>query len=76
MKWDGQDKSVAIELGEDTILLKLDEQRAKVNSVFTPLDVPPKLINGSTMVPVRFVTESLGCSVQWLPKTQQVLVFF
>jgi hypothetical protein len=29
------------------------------------LDVPAKLINGRTMVPVRFIAEALGCVVNW-----------
>ena len=29
------------------------------------LDVPAKIINGRTMVPLRFISESLGCQVNW-----------
>ena len=28
-------------------------------------DVPPQIINGRTMVPVRWVAEALGANVQW-----------
>jgi len=28
-------------------------------------DVPPQLINGRTMVPVRWVAETLGAEVEW-----------
>jgi hypothetical protein len=38
-----------------------------ISSVFDDrtLDAPAKLINGRTMVPVRFIAETLGCTVQW-----------
>lgn len=36
------------------------------------LDVPPFIVNGSTLVPVRAVAESLGCSVKWDPQTYTV----
>ena len=36
------------------------------------LDSPPFIVNGSTLVPVRAVAESLGCSVKWDPQTYTV----
>ena len=36
------------------------------------LDSPPFIVNGSTLVPVRAVAESLGCSVEWDPQTYTV----
>ncbi len=36
------------------------------------LDVPPFIVNGSTLVPVRAVAESLGCSVKWDQQTYTV----
>lgn len=36
------------------------------------LDTPPFIVNGSTLVPVRAVAESLGCSVRWDPQTYTV----
>ena len=38
------------------------------------LDVPAKLINGSTMVPVRFVSEALGAEVEWNQKNSYALI--
>jgi len=37
-------------------------------------DVPPQIINGRTMVPVRWVAEALGADVWWEKKTQSVLI--
>ena len=36
------------------------------------LDSPPFIVDGSTLVPVRAVAESLGCSVEWDPQTYTV----
>ena len=36
------------------------------------IDTPPFIVNGSTLVPVRAVAESLGCSVEWDPQTYTV----
>ena len=36
------------------------------------LDSPPFIVNGSTLVPVRAIAESLGYNVQWDPQTYTV----
>lgn len=33
-------------------------------------DVPPQIINGRTMIPLRAVTEALGAEVTWKPSTK------
>ncbi|MGB9920843.1 MAG: stalk domain-containing protein [Moorellales bacterium] len=37
-------------------------------------DVPPQLIKGRVMVPVRWVAEALGARVEWEPENNQVRV--
>jgi hypothetical protein len=43
-----------------------------VNGNAISSDVPPQIINGSTMVPVRVISEALGASVSWDSSTQTV----
>ena len=38
-------------------------------------EVPPRIIDGRTMVPVRAVTEALGCIVEWEDEYKMVYVF-
>ena len=35
-------------------------------------DVPPQIVNGRTMVPLRVIFEALGASVEWEPATSTV----
>lgn len=37
-------------------------------------DTPGQIINGRTMVPVRFVAEALGAEVNWLPNINRVVI--
>jgi hypothetical protein len=38
------------------------------------MDVMPRLINDRTMVPVRAVTEAVGCTVEWHSEDQRVVI--
>ena len=38
---------------------------AVLNGEFVPIDQPPEIVNGRTMVPFRFIAESLGAEVAW-----------
>ncbi|MDR2711669.1 MAG: copper amine oxidase N-terminal domain-containing protein [Clostridiales bacterium] len=39
-----------------------------------PLDVAPKIVNGRTLVPLRFIAETLGCKVDWDSQSQTVTI--
>lgn len=58
----------------DLIELPIKAEYAKVNGKDVPLDVPAQILNGRTMVPIRFVAEALGCEVEWLDKEKTVVI--
>lgn len=47
---------------------------AVVNGQTVQLDVPAKIVQGRTVVPLRFISESLGARVQWLGESRTVLI--
>ena len=42
------------------------------NAETRSLDVPPQIIDGRTMVPLRFIGDVLGASVEWNGQTRQI----
>lgn len=54
--------------------LNIGSNEAFVNGEEKTLDVPPRLIEDRTMVPVRFVAEALGADVHWLEATRTVRI--
>ncbi len=77
--WDPAEKKVTISLAPTTIELWIGKNTAKVNGVSKPIDssnpkVVPEVINGRTMVPLRFVTENLGCDVNWDQNTKTITI--
>jgi hypothetical protein len=46
-----------------------------VNGQPVALDVPPMIVGGRTLVPLRFLGEALGASVNWDPSNYTVSIF-
>jgi len=74
VSWDGTSREVtAIKDGLE-ILLKIDSTQAFVNDVELTIDVPASIKDSRTMVPLRFVAESTGATVDWDGATRTVSI--
>lgn len=61
--------------GEGKVVeLALGNNDALVDGQTTYMDVPARAVNGRTMVPLRFVSESLGADVRWLSANRTVAI--
>ncbi|MDB5052425.1 MAG: hypothetical protein JWM44_475 [Bacilli bacterium] len=67
--WDDATKTITAVKGITTVKLQLGNTTASVNGESKDLTVAPQSINGSTLVPLRFVSEAFGGDVQWDPET-------
>lgn len=82
IEWSNSDDKVTIKRGDKTIELWIGKNIAKINGVDTLIDpnnpnVMPMIVNpGRTMLPLRFISEALGCTVDWEEATQKVTVQF
>ncbi|RAP78151.1 N-acetylmuramoyl-L-alanine amidase [Paenibacillus montanisoli] len=63
---------VTISNGETNMVLTIGNKNAVVNDRVVPLDAPAIITSGSTMVPLRFVSEQFGVSVYWDKTTRSV----
>ena len=72
--WIDRSKTVTGTRNNKTVKLRIDSNLAYVDGVETILDVPATIINGRTMVPVRFISEMLGESVEWDGTTKTVKI--
>ena len=57
-----------------TVVLTIGSTKARVNGKEVTLDVPAKIVNSRTLVPLRFVGESLDAAVDWIDKTKTVVI--
>lgn len=74
INWDEKTQTVTATKDITTITVIIGSQQATVNGQVKPLDVPAQIINGRTLVPVRFISESLGASVIWDETIQTVTI--
>lgn len=71
--WDGAAKTVTARKDDTEIRLIVGGQ-ALVNDQPVYLDVPAKIVESRTMVPLRFVSEVFGCQVNWSEDDQTVYI--
>lgn len=72
--WDAGYRTVTAEKDSTTISLAIGSSFAKVNGEVKTLDTPAIIEQNRTLVPVRFVAESLGSDVQWDGDTRTVFI--
>ena len=87
--WDTKEKKITCKLAvpslaltekkENVITMFIGKPMAKINGKEVQIDpknpkITPIIINGRTMVPVRFLAESLGCEVKWDANTKTITI--
>lgn len=77
--WYPETQSVIAYNSEITVGLQIGNNSATLSSDYYGsidvfLDVEPQIINGSTMVPARFVGETSGADVSWLSASRTVVI--
>lgn len=74
VNWDEDTQTVMAAKGDIVVMLQIGNTTAWVNGEAEALDVPAKIINDRTMVPARFVSETLGCKVEWDELKRRVFI--
>lgn len=74
--WDPVFKLVIITLDKNQIYLQIGTNFASVNGKKVTLDAAPIISGGYTLVPIRFISESLGADVQWEPNTKTITIIY
>ena len=70
--WDGAEKKITITRGSFEMVLWMDKTTAKIDGQDKIMKVPPTSVKGSTLVPLRFIAEAFGATVNFNSKTQEI----
>lgn len=74
VRWDDLNDTVTILKPGKDIFLRLGSRSAIINGVEMTLTAPPQIVEGRTMVPLRFIGEALDAVVNWESTTKTVSV--
>ncbi|QIB68781.1 hypothetical protein Ami103574_05350 [Aminipila butyrica] len=74
VEWDNTTKTASATLGNRKIRVSMDSTTASVDGSTVQLDAAPFVQNGTTMVPLRFISESLDAQVAWDGPAHRVVV--
>lgn len=65
VSWDDATQTVTAEKEGKVIKLKINEDTVYVNGEAVKIDVPARIVNGRTLIPLRFIGENLDSGVEW-----------
>ena len=65
VEWDSVTQTAIVKKQNEIITFSIDNTAATVNGIQKTMDVPARLINDKTLVPLRFLSEELGFNVEW-----------
>jgi len=54
----------------------LVQRNVRVNGAENQMDVVPQVVNGRTLIPLRFVAEFLGSQIEWIGSQQMVVIVY
>ena len=74
VNWNHQTYTVEIVRQDNVITLEIGSRKALVNNRSVDIDVAAELYQDTTYVPIRFVSEVLGYSVDWDGVMRMVMI--
>jgi hypothetical protein len=75
-EWIALESRIDISAFENILSMWLGRTDIRVNGANNSMDIAPESINGRTMLPVRFVAENIGCQIEWIASTQEIVIVY
>ncbi len=72
--WNDSTNRIIITKDKDVIEMRIGDKFAKVNGAIMQTEVAPILANGTVMLPVRFVSESIKAEVMWEGSSRSIVL--
>ena len=76
VNWDGETKTIVSydPVSDVSITMQIDSANMFVGEESVELDVPAKIVNDRTVVPIRAIAEGMNSEVKWDGETRTVIV--
>ncbi len=81
VSWDGDERRIIITLTnldgtKRVVKMWVNKTTAEIDGEQVELDSPPTILSGRTLVPVRFISEAFGASVNWNQEERAVTIVY
>lgn len=74
VEWDQETQTATATMNNTAVAFSINDTSAEVNGTAATMDVPARLINDKTMVPLRFLSEEMGYTVTWDEATRTAVI--
>ena len=74
VEWNQDTMTATATMNNATVEFSINDTNAEVNGTAATMEVPARLVNGKTMVPLRFLSEELGYTVTWDDETRTAVI--
>ena len=74
VEWHPENSTVTVKNEQTDIVMRIGYTAATVNNRMVRMDVPPLILNNYTMIPLRFIAETLMAEVGWNPQNGDVSI--
>lgn len=75
VNWDAATQTVVVQTEETIVSCTIGKKELIINGVKKAIDAAPCIVLGRTLVPIRFISEAMNCTVSWNYQTRTVLIF-
>lgn len=72
--WNEETNTIILKMNNDEIKLVINSSIACFNGEEKQMETSPVIINGRTMLPIRFVAESFGFNVNWIDTNSTIII--
>lgn len=74
VEWNQETQTATATMNNTAVAFSINDTNAEVNGTAATMDVPARLINDKTMVPLRFLSEEMGYTVTWDEATRTAVI--
>lgn len=73
--YEKKNKQVTVSGGKTKIVMRVDQKTANVDGKSKKMDMPPTMESNSVLIPLRFLSDSVGIDVFWDNATKSVFLY-
>jgi hypothetical protein len=74
--WNDAERRIDLAYGGHSVTMRLDSRDIVADGAPKSMDVTPTVKNGRTLLPIRFAAENLGCEIEWIGSTREIVIVF